>query len=520
MSFLKLNNKTIVSFGILLLLLVPVLLPLFRSGFFLSDDGEWMIIRFSAFYEALRDGQFPVRLLQRLNQGYGYPVANFLYPGFMYLGVPIHVIGFSFTDTIKILFGLSVVGSALFTYLWLRRIFSTFPSVIGSLFYVYAPYYLYDIYKRGSLGEILALTIIPFIFWSIERKSLFWSAIGIGVLLLAHNTLAVFFLGLVVFYLIVRTIQSKGRKKFIIRSMSSCLIGIGLASFFWIPALYELQFTRFSETVVSNYADYFSSISLVGITTYLIFTVTLFCLFRKKIPPENRPLTILFLLVGLLSTFLATSGSILLWQVLPVSFVQFPFRFLSVAVVAGSFLSGVVFSVISGKGRIVLLIIVSLVTVVSSWQVLRNVETTVRPDEYYATNLDTTTVRQEYMPVWVKKVPTEWQSKKVLTENGTIADIKTTSNTITFITDAKQAASYAVQKTYYPGWSVRIDGNPTEIAYGNPSGIIMVSVPNGRHEVVVSFAETPLRVVSNLLSVFSLLALVLIVIFRHRQSKL
>src|SRR3990167_1912376 len=82
-----------------------VLWPLARLGFFVSDDGEWMIIRLSAFYQSLAEGQFPVRFLGRLNHSYGYPVANFLYPGFLYIGSVIHRIGFSFVDSIKLILG-------------------------------------------------------------------------------------------------------------------------------------------------------------------------------------------------------------------------------------------------------------------------------------------------------------------------------------------------------------------------------------------------------------------------------
>lgn len=71
--------------------------PLMRSGFFITDDGEWMIIRLSAFYQSLADGQFPVRFLGRLNNSYGYPVSNFLYPGFLYLGSLLHILGASFS---------------------------------------------------------------------------------------------------------------------------------------------------------------------------------------------------------------------------------------------------------------------------------------------------------------------------------------------------------------------------------------------------------------------------------------
>lgn len=124
MWLLKQKNKTLFVLLFLIILSLPIIMPLFRSGFFASDDGEWMIIRFSAFHQALADGQFPVRWLDRLNHEYGYPVANFLYPGFMYLAEIPKILSFGFVDSIKIILGLSIVGSAIFIYLWLQRKFT------------------------------------------------------------------------------------------------------------------------------------------------------------------------------------------------------------------------------------------------------------------------------------------------------------------------------------------------------------------------------------------------------------
>ena len=90
MSYLKKINLFWVV--IIFLAVLPSLYGVWHSGFFVSDDGNWMVIRFSAFYQALADGQFPVRFLDRLNYSYGYPVANFLYPGFMYIGVPLKIV--------------------------------------------------------------------------------------------------------------------------------------------------------------------------------------------------------------------------------------------------------------------------------------------------------------------------------------------------------------------------------------------------------------------------------------------
>src|SRR3989344_3267556 len=228
------------------LLVVPGILGLFHPGFPLTDDGNWMVIRFSAFYEALRNGQFPVRFLPRLNNGFGYPVADFLYPLFMYLGVPIHALGFSFVDSIKLILGASLLSSSFFCFLWLRKIFGNVQSSIGSLIYTLFPYHLWDVYKRGSVGEVLALSIIPFILWSIENNNLFFASLGYGLLITAHNTMALIFIPVIFVYNFIS--PKKNKRSNLLNSLKPLLLGIGLSSFFWIPALYDKQFTVFDKT--------------------------------------------------------------------------------------------------------------------------------------------------------------------------------------------------------------------------------------------------------------------------------
>ncbi|MEN9407270.1 MAG: hypothetical protein RLZZ455_486 [Candidatus Parcubacteria bacterium] len=483
--------------------MLPAVMPLFRSGFFVSDDGEWMIIRFSAFYESFRDGQFPVRFLQRLNQGYGYPVANFLYPGFMYLGIPVHILGFSYTDTIKILFGTSVIGSVLFMFLWLRRSFSSLPSLAGSIFYGYAPYHLYDLYKRGSLGELLSLTVAPFLFWQVERRSVMWTSLAIAMLILSHNTLSVFFIGLLVCYMLLKMISEKEKRESVIFIFSSLFLGIGAAAFFWIPSIFDLRYTVFSNITVSDWSQYFSSISLVGIGTYIVLTVVLVLLLRKREKARAHSFVILFLFIGICSAFFATSGSAIFWSVLPVQFVQFPFRFLSMTIFAVSFLVAFIFSVLKKwESRTVGLILI-IAGLFSSWQMLSHVQVTNQPDSYYATNLDTTTVRQEYMPRWVKDIPISWQQEKVITSDGRVQKIIVTTNSVVFWTNAPHKATYTINKVYFPGWNVTVDGSVVDVSYKNPEGLMRVKVPAGEHKVVAVFKETQIRLISDIISVIS-----------------
>lgn len=490
--------------------LIPALFPLFQPGFFQTDDGEWMIIRFSAFHQAFRDGQFPVRFLDRLNYGFGYPVANFLYPGFMYLGETLKILGFGFVDVIKITLGICLLESTIFTYFWLARLFSRWPAVIGALFYLYAPYHLFDVYKRGSVGEVLALAIVPFILWQIERKSLFWISLSIALLILSHNILALLFIPIVFFY-------SYLRQKDLLFVICYLLFGFCLSAFFWIPALYDLQYTVFNTIHVSDWRQYFVNIALLGYSTVFIFisTIIVYCMKGKG---KDFQMSIYFLGVGVLSIFLATNTSAIFWEVLPVSFVQFPFRFLSVTILCSAFLTAFIFSQVPRNMLMVCVISTVFLLVIDAKPFLTSIQYFNKGDSYYATNEATTTVQDEYMPLWVKEKPTAHFASKVVVfkGEGIVKNVVITGKQTIFSVDAKESVTIAVQTVYFPGWYAFIDGKQTDITYNNPKGIIQIVVPSGKHNIRVVFQETPIRLVSDGIS---LVAGLILMVFLIKERK-
>lgn len=488
-------KKNILIIIALLLISLPSILALFHKGFFPSDDGEWMIIRFSAFYQALADGQFPVRFLTRLNQEYGYPVANFLYPGFMYLAVPIKLIGFGFVDTIKITMAIIMLESVVFTYLWLSKFFNKWTSFVGAIVYLYAPYHMYDLYKRGSVGELLALSTVPFILWQIERKSLLSTSLGIALLIISHNTLAVLFVPVIFLYSALRSTQ-----RF---TLYAFLLGLGMSTFFWIPAIYDLQYTVFSKTQISQWEQYFSDINLIGIATIAIFVLSFFAL-RKK----QAKAAVLFLATGVLSVFFATGTSTFFWRIIPVSFIQFPFRFLSLTLLSLSFLSAFFISTLRKKEQLIIGAIIILTSFYAAVPFFTPSEYFDKGEGFYATNMDTTTVKNEYMPQWVKAVPTQRADEKILSNNGNIKNAIIKTNKITFVSDSQKNSTISIQRIFFPGWNARVDGNPALINYRNLKGIMQIEIPSGKHNVNVSFSETPLRLFSNIISFASFIFLI------------
>ena len=56
----------------------------------------------------------------------------------------------------------------------------------------------------------------------------------------------------------------------------------------------------------------------------------------------------------------------------------------------------------------------------------------------------------------------------------------------------------------FPGWQVRVDGEPARTELAEPEGFIVVLVPEGEHVVEVEFGETPARVAAWLITLASL----------------
>lgn len=513
------RRSRFIFLAITILLTLPALWGILHPGFFLSDDGNWMVIRFSAFYESLRNGQFPVRFLSRLNYGYGYPVADFLYPLFMYLGVPIYALGFSFVSTIKIIFAASMILSSIFSFLWLRRFFDNIPSLVGSLVYAYAPYHLFNLYNRGSIGEVLALAIIPFIFWQIERNSLIWSAIGISLLILSHNTLAVLFLSVVLLYMFFNIFTAARNRRILIYQYTSILaLGLALSAFFWIPAIYDLQYTVFSKTQISDWNKYFSDVSLIGFTAVFVIILTLVLTLIGKIEVKKHKITSLFFIICIASIFFASSISAGFWNILPVSFIQFPFRFLSLTILCISFLVACSVSVVKNTTRLVMVITVFFLTLVSAWPFLFPTSYQYHPDSFYSTNQDSTTVKNEYMPKWVKNLPNSYDSKaEVLDGQEKLNILEVNLNKISIQAYLPVRRVIQVNTVYFPGWNAVVNGKSAPIDYTS-NGLIRIDVPYGSSNIDVKFSETPIRAFADIISIVGLL-LVFILLVRRKYKK-
>lgn len=472
-----------------------VLWPLTRKGFFVSDDGEWMIIRLSAFFQSLREGQFPVRFLGRLNHGYGYPVANFLYPGFLYIGSFIHALGFSFPATVKIIFALPLIISSFFVYSFLRNSFNIQASIFGLISFILSPYISYDIYTRGSVGEVLALAPASILLYALIKRKREYIPFALGFLLISHNSFAVLFITIYFAYLVVYKCWD-----FIVPS----ILGFGIGAFFWVPALYERSYVVFDRINVSEPLRYFAWDSRITLIGFFPLLACLYLLFLYKREDKNLHF---FTVVLLICIFFVTPLSSIFWKVpLFGKLIQFPYRFLGIAVFAGSWIVSYIFSIVKRNRSLILKIIFIIITLIPVTTQILQVEYIDKEEGFYTTNEATTTVADEYMPKWVRDVPKGRSNARIefVKGDGYINIVKSSTQNILAEVNSSQAQIVGINTIYYPGWGVLIDGIPVSINYTNPQGRMEVKIDPGAHILSASFRETPFRFAADAISIVSL----------------
>ena len=508
---------------ILLVLSTLALWPFAKYGYFESHDGEWMVIRFTAFHQALVSGQFPVRYVERLNNNYGYPVLNFLYPLPFYLAEFPKIIGFGFVNSIKIVFVVSSIASTFAMFWALAQIFSKNAATAGALIYLFVPYRFVDLYVRGSLGENLAFTFVPIIagcIFNLAKGHIIYAPIlslAVGLLTISHNVMALLFLP---FFFILSTIVNIRSFKVTIISFAT---GILTATFFVLPALYDLKFVRLSQIKISEITSHlvdFTKLLIpswgygpnpnsasglspqIGIVTTIIILATTITVFKSK--SKNIAVNY-FLLVFFLIVFANTKLSAVLWQNLPAAdIIQFPWRMLAIVVFIAAFLTA--YLIESAKSKMLLASLVIAAAVASTLTYIRPAVAVDKGDDYYATNEDTTNVRDEYLPLWARDKPTGRAAQKIeLAGVGQIVWQRTSHLKYEAKIESPADTTVQINTIYFPDFEAKIDGKSTPISYNNSFGLINLKLPSGSHEVIINYTRSPVHAASEIISLVALL---------------
>jgi hypothetical protein len=555
--------------------------PLFRQpALACTDDLGFHLLRLTQLAHLLDNGILYSRWAPDMALGYGFPFFNFYAPLAYYFAAAVSALGPGLNLGMRLTFALGILGSGLAAYRLARDHFSRPAALTAAAAVMYAPYHGYDVYFRGNLAEALAWPFLALALWAMgrlaRRGASLWlplAALAAAAVLLTHNVFALIFMPLLALY--GATEAWFGRKMTSGRSegrfhgpwqrlavvVGALLLALGLSAFFWLPAMWEQRYVHIDRLLVPPVFVYWNNfISLgelfalpraiqpallnpspprgLGLLPALLALPALVSLWRWR--DRRRRQVVFFGAALILYAFLMTAASEPLWSSFPLlEFVQFPWRLLGPAAIALAILIAATVelglelwraraaagaSLVAG-GTIAVLVLSSLF-----WfdpRYCGGLEEPLIGDlAAYEQATDTigTTAKGEYLPRTVRLYPPQPVPAPDRFAAATLPDgvqlLQQSDRPLraTALLEAAAPVQITANVFAYPGWRALVDGDTVLVTPEEDYGRVTFALPPGRHEVVVSFGETPLRLAADVVSGATMLVLVLLS-WRYRDHK-
>ena len=557
---------------VLVLLVVPAFAILLQPGYFPIHD-DLQVMRQHQMDVCFRDLQLPCRWVPDMGYGFGYPLFNFYPPLPYYIGQLVHILGFSFIDTAKIIGILGFVISALAMYQLAREFWGRKGGLLAAVLYVYAPYHSVDFYVRAAINEFFALAWFPFIFWSTYKlicevskkinspspesgeggRGVRWVpivAVSVALLLLSHNPMMMIFAPGYLLWIAYWAIQTKSLKslKMLKLLTVSAFWALGLAAFFTLPVLFESKYAHLETLVIGyfNYLAHFADITqmffdvnwgygpselgtgdgmsfAVGYLQWLIPIIIGLSIVKIK---KHQPLILILLLLLLTSLFLMHSKSTELWKLItPLEFLQFPWRFLSLAIFYSAFISGAIVKVNNHKILVIAVVVTGLFLNVQYFMPRTWYPGVIDQDKLTGNEwrLARTASIFDYLPIWAPLPPSQPPVEDLvfIGGSGKSSTLAKNSKFQSYSVYSESPVTVQLQTMYFPGWKLYVDNQEVSI---NPKtdpdlGRIQTDIPAGTHSVTARFTNTPIRIIGNLLSLGSWLGLLIFSLWQFKTFR-
>jgi len=200
------------------------------------------------------------------------------------------------------------------------------------------------------------------------------------------------------------------------------------------------------------------------------------------------------------------------------AWLQFPFRLLLLASAGAAILAGAAIMALTGLPYPRLLFI-SLLAIAMAFACSVSALTITRatfPLESFATG-----EVPEYQPIWTTdERPKGLRRSTSIVDEGeaTIMPIGDRGTRQRYSIEARSPSVIRFHTYFFPGWMAQLDGSPTTIRPAD-DGSIMLSVNEGEHLLTLEFADTPPRIAGKIISSVSVLLVLCLSFWFHRQNK-
>lgn len=520
--------------------------PLIRQALPVAHDMGFHLFQADQFASALGSGAMIPRWVAGSNNGYGSPNFIFYSPLSYYFVASLNFIVGSIPLSLimSIWFSFFLSGIAMFGAV--RRVSGREGALVAAIFYQILPFHLLDLYARGSFAELFAFVWFPLVFlcahgiFTAERKAAFVCGLSLtyGGLILTHLVSGYIFTFVLCAYLAFNYLLYRDRKAFCL-ALFALIAGLGLSSFYLLPAIFERKFVQIDYIVkchVGNFrqnflflldglqhglSDYRLMLHAVTVLDLVLF-LSLVMVLPATRKEKNRVSQHHFFMALFLFAFFLTlplSGSV--WELVPgFAALQFPWRWITLMELSLCFLIGRLFSaedarpvVTSAPGNRAVYYSLAAILLVSLLIIVRSNKT-------YTEEFAGFPVAREYTPTSVSDLDTLLAKKQE--QVSTIAGIASSdvrkwhAELRGVEVNASTPAQLRIGTSYYPGWEAEVDGGDVPIGIEKQSGAMLIGVPQGVHTLILKFVDTPFRRFAKCVSLISVLTLFLYAAFNYR----
>jgi hypothetical protein len=548
------SKKIIWPFLIGLVLTLSLLWPLFAAPLFTHHD-DIQSIRIYEMDRCFKDHQIPCRWVPDLGGEYGYPLFNYYAPLPYYIGEFIYLLTHSLIFSTKAIFAISFVGSYFFMYLFARKLWGNLGGALSAIFYAFAPYHALDFYVRGAMGELWGLMAFPALLWVFTKLSekvsllnMTLAAVFTAILITSHNLSAMIFLPILMLWIMFLFFKQK-KLNLLWVPLFSLFLGVLLSAFYLLPVIVEKDLSHVETTTIGyfHYTEHFKGIKKlldrswgygpsvrevpggerdglpyqIGWVHVLGFILALFVAYKIRQKNKYSFLIITFFaFFTLFSVFMVNPRSQFIWDAIePLKFLQFPWRLLSLVILCISVLAGSIFLWLKDNRKVWFALALLVVTLNFSY---------FKPEKFIQTTdaqlLQGADWRRQimrsifdYLPISAKEPPADPAPGRytIITGESKVYDFVQGTNWLQFKTDTSTHSIIRLSQYYFPDWRIFVDGKEVKFEYKNNSlGLMTIILGEGHHEIFGKLYDTPIRSVSNLIT---LVAGVLVIILFFLQ---
>ena len=522
-------KKDIKFLGVILLVALIAMLPMFTSSYKSSHDTKFHLANIDSLTEQIKDNFFfPSKIVGDIGNDFGYGTELFYPPLGHYSAAYINVVVDNPVTSLKIVHFIGLLLSGITMYYLSKTVSKNkFIGLLSAVIYMLFPYHLSNIYVRDALGESLVFIFLPLVLLGLyelfnDNIKKFYPLFIIGYVggMLSHLIMMCYLTVIILVFLIFKYKTTlKYLKQFVIAS----LFILAITSPFWVGLLQQRLLGNYNVFVDGvmvqgtwgnglnplEYLMIFKGMGTGEIKYYIDIIALILLIVTLKNYKDNKNNFYKYILIfGIVSLIL--SSKLFPWDILPKSLrlIQFPWRFVTFVSLAVSLLAPLCINKFKDKKALTLILVIAMVlfSQPNLKQATNEVIDADNLEYWYGVG-----VQREYTPVNTINNLDYYNNRNhdIIMVEGP-GNVEVISNDIPYL-EFKVTGNITIElpRLYYIGYTL-VDENNNEIDfYENEKGFIETKVDDGTYKL--DFTGTKYDKLASALSIVSIVGLILFV---------